>query len=78
MEHVKLIASEGMILTNGEIYGREVYIGTGDSPDNWHEIPDAEYEVILAEEQAKLEAELGVVPEVVPEVEMGIEPDELP
>ena len=40
---VKLIASEGMILTNGEAFGKEVYLGTGDSAENWHEITEEEY-----------------------------------
>ena len=38
----KLIASDGMMLTNGEVIGKEVFLGTGDSPDNWHEITEAE------------------------------------
>lgn len=54
MEYVKLIASEGMILTNGETYGRIVYIGTGDSPSNWHEITDAEYNEILKSKEKEL------------------------
>ena len=40
---IKLIAGEGMYLTNGETYGKEVFLGTGDSPDNWHEITEEEY-----------------------------------
>ena len=50
METVKLVATEGMILTNGESYGRTVFLGTGDSPDNWYEITEAEYEARMAEE----------------------------
>ena len=38
----KLIASDGMMLTNGEAFGKEVFLGTGDSADNWHEITEAE------------------------------------
>ena len=34
--------SEGMVLTNGETYSYRVYLGTADSPDNWHEIPESE------------------------------------
>ena len=37
-----LTASEGMVLTNGETYSTQVYLGIHDSPDNWHEIPESE------------------------------------
>ena len=47
---IKLIASDGMILTNGETYGTEVYLGTGDKPDNWHEITEEEYNAIQERE----------------------------
>ena len=36
---ITLKASEGMVLTNGEIYSTQVYLGIYDSPENWHEIP---------------------------------------
>ena len=42
IELVKLTASEGMTLTNGEAFGKEIYLGCNDSPDNWHEITDEE------------------------------------
>lgn len=42
IELIKLTASEGLTLTNGETYGKEVYLGCNDSADNWHEIPDSE------------------------------------
>ena len=45
---IKLTASDGYVLTNGEAYGKEIYLGKFDSPDNWYEITDAEYEEILA------------------------------
>ena len=45
---IKLRASEGIVLTNGEAYGKEIYLGIYDSPENWHEITDAEYEAIMA------------------------------
>ena len=44
----KLTADEGKVLTNGEAYGKEIYLGIYDSPENWHEITDAEYEAIMA------------------------------
>lgn len=40
----KLTATEGMVLTNGEAYGKEIYLGAYDSPENWHEITEEEYE----------------------------------
>ena len=47
----KITASEGMVLTNGEVYSKEVYLGCNDNPDNWHEITEEEYEEILQQEQ---------------------------
>ena len=43
----KLTAAEGMTLTNGQAYSKEIYLGKNDKPENWHEITDAEYEEIL-------------------------------
>lgn len=40
----KLTASDGMVLTNGETYGKEIYLGKFDKPENWHEITEAEAE----------------------------------
>ena len=53
IEITKLTASEGHVLTNGEVYGKEIYLGINDKAENWHEITDAEYAEILAEEEAK-------------------------
>lgn len=47
----KLIASEGMILTNGEVYGTEIFLAEGVKADDFHEITIAEYEQILAEQE---------------------------
>ena len=44
---IKLTAADGMMLTNGEAYGKAVYLGTGDSPDNWYEITEQEYKKIM-------------------------------
>ena len=50
----KLTASDGMVLTNGEAFGKEIYLGVNDSEVNWREITDAEYEEILIKEQETL------------------------
>ena len=42
----KLTASDGHVLTNGQAYGREVYLGKNDKAENWHEITLAQYEAI--------------------------------
>jgi hypothetical protein len=54
----KLTAREGMVLTDGEIYGKEIYLGIHDSPDNYHEITDKEYAEILKAEEAILNGDL--------------------
>ena len=54
----KLTASSGMVLTNGEAYGKEIYLGKNDSPENWWEITELKYKEILEEEEAKNNAEL--------------------
>ena len=57
MERIKLTASEGYVLTNGEAYGTEIYLGIHDSAENWHEITDAEYEAIMAADDAPVPSE---------------------
>ena len=49
----KLIASDGMTLTNGEVFGKEVYLGKNDAPENWYEITDVEAEKLQKELEAK-------------------------
>jgi hypothetical protein len=44
VELKKLTAAEGMTLTNGEAFGKEIYLGKNDKPENWYEITDAEAE----------------------------------
>ena len=53
----KLTASDGYVLTNGEAYGKEIWLGANDKAENWHEITDAEYEEYLKtiEEEQKTE-----------------------
>ena len=46
-----LKADEGFYLTNGDTFAKVVYLGKYDSPDNWHEVTEAEKEQAEAEEQ---------------------------
>ena len=51
IELTKLTASEGMVLTNGQAYGREIYLGCNDVPENWHEITEEEFEEIIQKQE---------------------------
>lgn len=42
-----LMASEGMVLTNGVIYLKKIYLGSNDNAENYHEITEEEYAEIL-------------------------------
>ena len=55
-KRIMLTASEGHILTNGETYGRTIYLAEGAEAESFREITDAEYEEILAKE-----AEMGMI-----------------
>lgn len=44
---IKLTATEGMILTDGESYGRVVYLASGDEGEKWYEITEEEYNKTL-------------------------------
>ena len=48
----KLTADDGMILTNGEAYGRVVFLSVNDSAESWHEITEAEAQEIITRMEA--------------------------
>lgn len=50
--YVMLTADDGMILTNGKVYGKIIVLGNGDSAENYHEISDEEFRAV---EEARLE-----------------------
>lgn len=54
---ITLIADDGMILTNGDIYGRVIALGNGDNAENYREITTKEYENIVKES----EKEFGII-----------------
>ena len=55
MERTKLVASEGKILTNGEIYGRIVYLGQDLCSLDFYEITEEEYELLMEQENQALD-----------------------
>ena len=46
MDDRHLTATDGMVLTNGEIYVTEVWLGDWDSADNWREITNEEADML--------------------------------
>ena len=44
-----LNASEGMILTDGEVYGTVIFLAEGMSADKYYEIPFEDYESMMAD-----------------------------
>jgi hypothetical protein len=49
-ERKPIIASEGMILTNGEIYGTKIYLADGVDVNSFYEITIEEYHRYLEEQ----------------------------
>ena len=50
-----LKAEENMTLTNGEAFGKVVYLGKNDSTDNWYEITDEEAQAMQRSDDAHVE-----------------------
>lgn len=55
----KLVASDGMMLTDGETFGKEIYVGKGTDPTVWQEVSEAEAEEMKAALDAARKAEEG-------------------
>lgn len=53
-------AKEGYILTNGEIFGTEIFLAEGMSAEDFREITREEYEEKLAEEAREMMGGDGV------------------
>ena len=47
MDRIILNAKDGYIYTNGIEYGYMIFLGDGDSQENWREIPIEEYNEIM-------------------------------
>lgn len=50
-----IYADEGMVLTNGKIYGKQIFLGEGDSECLYYEITEEQYQQHLEEEMRKSE-----------------------
>jgi hypothetical protein len=46
-----LIANKGMVLTDGETYGKKIYLAEGKSADRFHEITDEQYWELMVESE---------------------------
>ena len=51
IENNVLTADEGYVLTNGEIYATQIYLGIYDNLNNWQEISENEIPEIIEEPQ---------------------------
>ena len=52
---IKLTASEGHMLTNGEAYTEVTFLPLGNNGEGWYEITEAEYQAKMAELEAHAE-----------------------
>lgn len=55
MDRKIIKATDGMILTNGEIFGRTIILAEGLTGEDFYEITEEEYETLQAGEEAEIE-----------------------
>jgi hypothetical protein len=55
MKRKVIYASEGKILTNGEIYGKQIFLAEGVSEDSFYEISEEEYNALMALKEVEYE-----------------------
>ena len=48
----KIVADDGMILTDGEAYGKVIFLGADRNPDEFYEITEDEYKKTVEIEEA--------------------------
>ena len=55
MERTPITASEGMMLTNGTVYGKTIWLAEGMDVSEFYEITAEEYNAMMEEEARKAE-----------------------
>lgn len=53
-ERTVLYADDGKVLTDGNIYGKQIFLADGVDASVFHEITEAEYEEIIAAEEIEV------------------------
>lgn len=51
-----IYADAGKILTNGEIYGKSIFLAEGVDASDFYEIGESEYEAIMSKKEKEEEA----------------------
>ena len=59
MDRIELFANEGMILTNGTIYGRQIILADGMDSTIFYEITEEEYNALIEENNEMVEVDNG-------------------
>lgn len=49
-----IYAEDGKVLTNGEIYGKQIFLADGVSEDDFYEISEEEYREILEKQNSEV------------------------
>ena len=50
-KRIVITADEGKVLTDGEIYGKSIFLAEGASSNDFYEISDEEYQAIMADRE---------------------------
>lgn len=59
-QRIVIYAEKGKVLTNGDIYGKQIFLAETEKADSFHEITDVEYQSILDEEEKKHRELMGM------------------
>ena len=53
MKQQKIVAIDGMILTNGQVCGKEIFVGEGINIYEFYQITEEQYEKMMEEAETK-------------------------